>query len=390
MKPVVKVLALVAVLGFLLLGSAVFVGACAVSHLRVNGSSLRSGVEANRAETHELVLDAAIPLRVEVDCGTIRVASTGGTSARLTARLRAFGSDKEEAEQRLARLAVAVAPNSVTGHENRDQSFTLFGVGGGEEIDLDLDLPEGTRLELHSGSGDVSVQGPLGATRAASDYGDVEVRGVRGVLIVKSSSGDLRASELECPSVSLDTSYGEVSLARIRAERIAVHTSSGSIEASELDGKETCITSDYGDIRLRELAGSVEARTSSGELALDAIRGSLRAHSDYGNVSAKGVFPRLELSSSSGSVRAEAFGGSAIGEGWELRSDYGDVGIVVPANLGFELEASTDYGEVHADLPGALGGGKGDETHKLHGAVGTGGRKLRLHTSSGDVEIRMR
>jgi len=52
-----------------------------------------------------------------------------------------------------------------------------------------------------------------------------------------------------------------------------------------------------------------------------------------------------------------------------------------------ELDASTDYGEVQADLPGTLGGSKGDETHKLHGTVGGGGPKLRLHSSSGDVEI---
>ncbi|MBK7642379.1 MAG: DUF4097 family beta strand repeat protein [Planctomycetes bacterium] len=390
MKPLAKILIVVAVLFFLLVSSAIVIGACAVGHLRINGHSVRSGIEANRVETHELAFDPAQPLRAQVDFGEIRVRSTTGTTASVTARLRAFGSDKADAEQRLAAMSLELGPNSVRGREKDNAGSGIFETYGGGQIDLELTLPAGARLEIQSGSGDLSVEGPFGDTRAASDYGDLELRGIRGALSAKSSSGDIHASELEGGDVSLDTSYGDLALERAKTGRLELHTSSGDIQVSEIQSSSTRLASEYGDIQVRTLRGDLEARTSSGEIALSAFSGKCVAHSDYGEVSASGVFAGLQLSSSSGAVHGEALAGSALGEGWKLESDYGEVALQLPASLSFELDASTDYGEVSADLPGVLGGAKGDEAHKLHGAVGGGGPKLRLHSSSGDVAIRTR
>jgi DUF4097 and DUF4098 domain-containing protein YvlB len=387
MKPVVKVLVLVAVLGFLLLGSAVFVGACAYTHLRIGSGSFHSGVEASRVETHELALDPGQPLRAQVDCGSIRVTSSSGTAARLVAHLRAFGEDKEAAGKLLAAMSLELGQNSIAGHEQREHSRKFFESGGGEQIDLELALPAGTTLELHSGSGDVTLEGPFGDTQAGSDYGDVAASGIRGALVLKSSSGEIQASDIEGASVRVETNYGDIELHRLQASRIEAHTSSGKIEARQLRSELVRLDSDYGDIAVRELQGDLESKTSSGEVSIREASGACRAHSNYGDVTAEGVFRGLSLSSSSGSVTGKAGAGSLLGDGWELTSEYGEVHLALPEGLSFELDASTDYGEVRAHLPGVLGGSKGDEPKHLHGAVGQGGPRLRLHSSSGDVEI---
>jgi len=386
MKPVAKVVLLVGVLGFLVLGSAVFIGACAVSHLRINGWSSHSGVEASRVETHELAFDSNLPLRAQVDYGSIQVTSTSGSKATIVARLRAFASDKQEAEKRLAGMQLDLGQNSVAGHEQRDHGVSFF-ESGGEEIDLEISLPAGARIEARSGSGDVTIQGAFGDTRATSDYGDVSATGIRGTLILKSSSGDIRAVEIEGGSVSLETSYGDIALRQLKSSQVDAHTSSGEVEAQQVQAPLVRLTSDYGDISVRDLQGDLETKTSSGGVSIREAKGSCRAHSDYGDVAAAGTFRGLSLSSSSGAVSGKAESGSTLADGWEIKSDYGDVGLALPAGLSFELDASTDYGEVRADLPGVLGGSKGDETKKLHGTVGQGGPRLRLHTSSGDVAI---
>jgi DUF4097 and DUF4098 domain-containing protein YvlB len=387
MKPVAKVLILVGVLGFLVLGSAVFIGACAVTHLHFGNGGLHSGVEANRVETHELAFDSSQPLRAQVDCGSIRVASTTGTTAQVVARLRAFGSDKEDAEKRLAQMSLDLGQNSVAAHEQREHSLKFFEFGGGEEIDLEITLPAGSHLDVQSGSGDVHVQGAFGDTRASSDYGDVEASGIRGALVMKSSSGEIKASEVQGGTVSVDTSYGDIALRLIKTSRLEAHTSSGTIEASEIEAESVRLASDYGDIGVRGLKGDLDTKTSSGKVSITEASGACRAHSDYGDVAASGIFRNLSLTSSSGAVRGTAGPGSTLTDGWEITSDYGDVRLQLPVGLSFELDATTDYGEVRANLPGVLGGSKGDETRKLHGAVGGGGPKLRLHSSSGDVEI---
>ncbi len=390
MKPVVKVLLVLAALAFVLLGSAAVFVACAVTHLRVNGGSVHSGIEANRLETHEIAFDASQPLRAQVDCGSIRVSASSGTTAQVVARLRAFGSDKEDAEKRLATMTLDLGQNSVAAHEQQDHSLKFFEFGGGEQVDLELSLPVGARLEIHSGSGDVSIRGALGDTRAGSDYGDVAVSGIRGALHLESSSGDIRAEEIQGGNVSIETSYGDIALRALKASRLDAHTSSGAIAASEIEAQNARLSSDYGDIQVRDLQGDLESQAGSGEVSIVEAKGACRAHSDYGDVAAAGVFRGLSLSSGSGAVRGQAASGSTLGEGWEIRSDYGDVQLELPPGLSFELDASTDYGEVQADLPGVLGGAKGDEAHKLRGAVGSGGPRLRLHSGSGDVGIRTR
>ena len=388
MKPIAKVLLAVSVLGIVLLGSAACFVACAYSHMR--SGSAHSGVEASRVETHEIVLDAGQPLRAKVDCGSIRVAGSSGTSAQVVARLRAFGSDKEEAEKRLAGLTLDLGQNSVAGRAERDHGLQLFESGGGAEIDLEFTLPAGTRLEIQSGSGEVEIRGAFGHTRAGSDYGAVRASGIQGALQLKSSSGNIEADEIQGGDISLETSYGNIAVRSVKASRLEAHTSSGGISASGIEAQGVHLASDFGNISVRDVQGDLDSKTSSGEVSIVDARGDCRAHSDYGDVSAAGTFRGLALSSSSGAVRGRAASGSALGEGWEIRSDYGDVQLDLPPGLSFELDASTDYGEVAADLPGVLGGSKGDETRKLHGSVGNGGPKLRLHSSSGDVSIRTR
>jgi len=390
MKPIAKILLAISVLGIVLFGSAACFIACAVTHLSGSGGSAHSGIEASRVETHEIAFDASQPLRAQVDCGSIRVVSTTGTTAQVVAHLRAYASDRQEAEQRLAGLKLDLGQNSVAGHARRENGLKLFGFNGGEEIDLELTLPAGTRLEIQSGSGDVDIRGAFGDTHAGSNYGDVRASGIRGALQLKSSSGDIEADEIQGGNVSIDTSYGDIALRAIKASRLDAHTSSGDVAASGIEAQGVRLASDYGDIAVRELQGDLDSKTSSGEVSILEAKGLCRAHSDYGDVSATGTFRGLALSSSSGSVRGRAASGSSLGEGWEIRSDYGDVQLDLPKGLSFELDASTDYGEVAADLPGVLGGSKGDETRKLHGTVGGGGARLRLHSSSGDVSIRTR
>ncbi len=390
MKPVAKVLLAVAIVGSLLVVSAVVIGACALVHLRIDGDHLRSGIEAKRVETHELTLDAGRALQASVDLGSIRVRTSPDASARVVATLRAWGSDQEDANKRLAQMELELGPNVVRGHEKQDSSRKFFEFGGGEEVDLELVLPAGLRLELASGSGDVAVDGAFGDTAASSGYGDVEAKGIRGTLAAKSGSGSVHANDVHGARVKLDSSYGEISLRSIDAEEIDARTSSGGIEASDLSARRSVLHSDYGNVHAARSHGDLDAHSGSGEIELVECDGACRAHSDYGNVHARGRFSGLELTSSSGSVHGEALAGSSLGAGWTLTSDYGEVVLVLAEKLSFELDASTAYGEVRAELSGVVGGVKGDEAKRLHGTVGTGGSKLRLHSSSGDVEIRGR
>ncbi|MCZ6597253.1 MAG: DUF4097 family beta strand repeat-containing protein, partial [Planctomycetota bacterium] len=73
---------------------------------------------------------------------------------------------------------------------------------------------------------------------------------------------------------------------------------------------------------------------------------------------------------------------------WELESSYGDIEIRLPSAFGCLVDASTSYGSIDTDSSLDLRPEEDGAGEVVAGKLGNGGPKLRLHTSSGDIEIR--
>jgi DUF4097 and DUF4098 domain-containing protein YvlB len=314
----------------------------------------RPELEAEVVRTQPIDLDGSsgLVLDLSTHAGDVTVEVAEGPP-RLVATLRLMARTEAEADRLLDGF-------SVTGHAEND-SFVVRLSGEAAALpgtDLRLTplvsfqarVPPGQRLRAESGSGNVEVKGAAGDCALLTAFGDVKVSGVRA------------------ESVRARTSSGTVHIEDVHAKRIEVHTS-------------------FGDVRVEGVRGDLDVETGSGDVVLVGFtQGSCDLETGFGNIDARGSFLDLTAKTSSGRVGVLAEPGSAIGRPWSLQSSFGDVEVRVPQGFDCDVFAETSFGCVTSDVAVRREGQPSDQ--RVRGALGDGGGRLTLRTSSGDIRIR--
>jgi hypothetical protein len=196
-------------------------------------------------------------------------------------------------------------------------------------IDYEITVPENTKVQNRTGSGDQALEN------------------LHGSFDLESGSGDVRLHDLN----------GEIRL----------HTGSGDVEARNVSGPVTA-RAGSGDITIEQNAkADVDVQTGSGNINLRGLQGGLHAEAGSGDVTIEG--------------RQSA--------GWQIRTGSGNVQLRLPSDAAFNLEANTSSGSVIVDQPVTMTvQGKVQESRKaINGSVRGGGPLLAVHTGSGDVHI---
>jgi len=160
-------------------------------------------------------------------------------------------------------------------------------------IDYEVTAPADTTVNTHTGSGDQTLDG------------------LRARITLESGSGDVKLSHIE----------GDMS----------VHTGSGDVVADDVSGVFTG-EAGSGDIRLHDMSGDVRIRTGSGNIELHDLSGGLRAEAGSGDVSADGKpGGDWELRTGSGNVNLRLSSDAAFDV--EARTSSGNLHIDAPVTM---------------------------------------------------------
>lgn len=148
--------------------------------------------------------------------------------------------------------------------------------------------------------------------------------------------------------------------------------------------------------RGRENDTSVEftVRLPAGvKLGVSTVNGGVTVTGATSEVNASTVNGRVSAISSGGPVNASTVNGDIdvrmreLGTGdLEYSTVNGSIEIEVPANLDADLDMRTVNGSLSADFPITLQGRV--NPRRMRATIGKGGRRLRLETVNGSVEIR--
>ena len=170
---------------------------------------------------------------------------------------------------------------------------------------------------------------PRGArVRAGSGNGDV---------VVRAAAAEAHAS----------TGNGEVEVVGVRG---AVHASTGN-----------------GALLVEDAGGPVEASTGNGRVTINTATGPVSASSGNGNIEVK--MARL------------------AGDGdMEFRTGNGRVSVAVPGSFEGEIVTSTGHGRLESDFPLTVSGRM--DSRNMRATIGRGGRRIRMSSGNGDLELR--
>jgi hypothetical protein len=190
-------------------------------------------------------------------------------------------------------------------------------------VQLEVTVPEGTQLELHTGAG------------------STEVRGLRS-------------------DAKVDTGAGSVTIADLVGD-LDAHTGSGSMT---IDG----------------VSGRIQADTGSGSVRISSVAGDLDAHTGSGSMEVREASGRARLDTGTGSLTYE---GGPEGD-CRFETGSGSITLRLPADLDMEVDLETGSGTITVDFAvegqiskqevrGTIGRG---DAGSIHASTGTGSIQL--------------
>lgn len=166
--------------------------------------------------------------------------------------------------------------------------------------------------------------------------------------------------------------------------RLRVHSGNGDVSATGAYA-EAFARSGNGRVRVSGIAGEVEAVSGNGDVTVESVRGPVMANTGNGDVRVRTVQGPVSARSGNGDLLVTMTELRAASD-MEFTTGNGRIEVTVPAEFNADIDASTGNGGIRTDFPIQVSG-RITKT-RLRGTIGQGGRRLRLVTGNGEIELR--
>ncbi|MFH0519928.1 DUF4097 domain-containing protein [Streptomyces sp. M41] len=177
----------------------------------------------------------------------------------------------------------------------------LFGRTG--VVDVTVDLPAGSRVDVTGAWTQVLGEGRLGEVRVKTSSGDVRLDAT-GPLQLTASHGSITVDRVE-GGAEITTSSGSLRLGLIDGPAV-LKNSHGTTTVDAATG-ELRVRGANGDIEIRRAEDSVTATTAYGTVRVgEVVRGTVQLETSYGAIEVgvrEGTAAWLDVSSGAGQVR---------------------------------------------------------------------------------------
>ena len=270
-----------------------------------------------------------ISVTVEFGVGDLRIVASDRTDTMVEVRPSdpAKKADVTAAEQ--TRVEFAGGRLLIKAPKNwRRYSFR----GGGESVDVQVELPAGSHLRGETGVAALRCQGRLGECRYKTGVGDIQLD--------------------QAGAVQLRTGVGDL-----------------TVEQADGDAE---LTTGSGAVRIDSIHGTAVVKNSNGDTWIGRATGDLRVNAANGRISVDQASGAVAAKSANGDVRlGEVAHGAVLAQ-----TAFGKVEIGIRDGVAAWLDLNTRYGTVRNDLDTADRPGAGEE------AV-----EVRARTAFGDITI---
>jgi hypothetical protein len=280
--------------------------------------------------------DTPEPISVTVEFGVGDLRIVAGDRADTTVEVRPSNADSKAdvtaAEQ--TRVEYAGGRLLIKAPKNWKYSFR----GGGESIDVQIELPAGSQLRGDTGVTALRCQGRLGECRYRTGAGDIQLERA-GAVQLRTGAGDIDVGEAD----------GDAELS----------TGTGSVRIDRIDGA-AVVKNANGDTWIGQVSGNLRVKAANGRILVDRARDTVAAKSANGDV-------RL----------GEVAHGAVLAQ-----TAAGKVEIGVRDGVAAWLDLHTRFGNVHNDLDAAARPEPGEDAVEVRARTGFG--DITIHRSLAD------
>jgi DUF4097 and DUF4098 domain-containing protein YvlB len=239
---------------------------------------------------------APISVTATVEAGSIQFTASDRPDTVVEVRAR---DPKRDLDARAAdQTEVRYANGALTVRTPKSNLFGRSGV-----VDVTVDLPTGSRLDVTGSWTQILGEGRLGEVRAKTSAGDARFD-TTGPLKLTASHGSVTVDRVDGPA-EITTSSGSLRVGAVQG-RAVLKNSHGSTSIDTAGG-ELHVRGANGDIDVRRAEDSVTAATAHGTLRMGEVaRGTVQLETSYGAIEVgvrEGTAAWLDVNSTSGQVR---------------------------------------------------------------------------------------
>jgi DUF4097 and DUF4098 domain-containing protein YvlB len=317
-------------------------------------------------------------LRVVSDRGAINVNPSDGNTIRVVVHKKLYAKNQDDANKfnEGSKPQVTVNGTSVLLNANTN--------GAGDhavQADMDIFVPRGATVDVASKRGDVSISDRKADVKLTLQKGDITLNEITGNAKMSMDKGSIRASNVT----------GDVEIEG-RVDNVTVEDVRGAVR---LNGDF------FNDIRLSKITKTVEFKSARSDISLASVPGdleisgdSLRATDVSGpmrfvtrskDIHLEGVTGEVQVENANGDIEVHPADKLPIGK-MMLTGKHGDITVVLPANAGFQIDATTRKGDITSDFSPLRTEETNGSSHTT-GTIGNGATRLQINADTGDIRI---
>jgi hypothetical protein len=211
-------------------------------------------------KTHRFPSPEPVRLRVRSGRGTVQIVASAVTETVVEV------SGRHEGDQ--ARVEASGDGRTITIDVPRHRKL-----GNAPRLDITVQLPEGSYLDLGTASASIDARGPVAQADVRAASGAVSIEQVTGDVDARSASGDVRLGTVG-GAARLKSASGDLLVASVGGVCNA-HTASGAIDVGWA-GDTVGAKSASGSLTVRDaVRGALDLRTTSGDVAVGVRKGTL-------------------------------------------------------------------------------------------------------------------
>ncbi|MGE5615048.1 MAG: DUF4097 family beta strand repeat-containing protein [Bacillota bacterium] len=324
--------------------------------------------------------------------------------------------------------------------ENRTKigDWPAIGITAEEKSITSVDAGSQTRLNLVLNNGDVKItrggrdhvqiienrrirgpasRGQLGEylksnkSRVDSTYFDINIDGrqVDGIkpffgyendieLILPASlaainitidNGSIMVSDLDGMSnMELSVKKGRIHVEKCNSIRIKASVAEGRISAEGIIGNGT-FNCGRGDIRLREVNGTIEIVSVSGDTIIENCTGKLNCDISSGSITVRDTELKngSALYASNGNISVELEKIDVEGK-YSIKAASGNISLKMPQETGYSLIARSTRGRAYNKMDPAPETLERAPSGEIYGDVGNGGASIDVYIDRGNIYLR--
>jgi hypothetical protein len=237
-----------------------------------------------------------ISVTAHVEAGSIQF--TAGDRLDTVVEVRPRDPKKDQDERTADQTEVTYAGGLLTVRTPKPHLFGRTGT-----VDVTVELPTGSRIDMTGAWAQVLGEGRLGEVRVKTSSGDVRLD-TTGPLQLTASHGSITVDRVE-GMAEITTSSGSLRVGLVDGPAV-LKNSHGTTTVGAATG-ELRVKGANGDIEIRRAEGSVTATTAHGVLRVaEVARGTVQLETSYGAIEVgirEGTAAWLDVSSGSGQVR---------------------------------------------------------------------------------------